>query len=67
MGEIAVGILVMVAFIGFVLWKNKGKPKREMSMQDRMNEQWWAEKEQERKEGPVIVSADNDDNSDSDD
>jgi len=65
MGEIAVGILVMVAFIGFVLWK--GKPKRKMTMQDRMNEQWWAEKEQERKEGPVIVSADNDDSGDSDD
>lgn len=67
MGEVAVGILVMVAFIGFVLWKNKGKPKRKMTMQDRMNEQWWAEKEQERKEGPVIVSADNDGNGDSDD
>ena len=67
MKEIAVGILVMVGFIGFVLWKNKRKPKRKMTMQDRMNEQWWAEKEQERQEGPVIVSANKDDNGDSDD
>jgi hypothetical protein len=67
MGEIGIGILVMVVFIGFVVWKNKGKPKRAQTMQDRMNEQWWAEKEQERKEGPVIVSADNGDDSDSDD
>jgi hypothetical protein len=57
----------MAAFVGFVIWKNKGRPKREETMQDRMNEQWWAEKEQEREEGPVIVSADNDGNGDSDD
>ena len=67
MGEIGIGILIIVVFIGFVLWKNKGKPKREMTMQDRMNDQWWAEQEQERKEGAVIVSADNDDNGDRDD
>ena len=67
MNEVFIGILVMVAFVGFVVWKNKGKPKRAETMQDRMNEQWWAEREQERKEGPVIVRAGSDDKDDSDD
>jgi hypothetical protein len=67
MGEVFIGILVMAVFVGFVIWKNKGKPKRAMTMQDRMHEQWWAEREQERKEGPVIVRVDNDDRDDGDD
>jgi hypothetical protein len=67
MSEVFIGILVMIVFVGFVIWKNKGKPKREETTQDRMNAQWWAEQEQERKEGPVIVRADSDDRDDSDD
>jgi len=67
MSEVVIGILVMVVFVGFVIWKNKDKSKREETVRDRMNEQWWAEREQERKEGPSIVRADSDDRDDSDD
>ena len=67
MSEVFVGILAMAAFVGFVIWKNKGKPKSEETMQGRMNEQWWAEQEQERKEGPVIVRADSNEREDNDD
>ena len=67
MNEVFVGILAMAAFIGFVLWKNKGKPKRAETMQDRMHAQWWAEREQEQNEGPVMAKAGSDDRDDSDD
>ncbi|MCF8040146.1 MAG: hypothetical protein K9K79_12600 [Desulfohalobiaceae bacterium] len=67
MNEVVGGVLVMAVFVGFVIWKNRGKPKRAETMQDRMNEQWWAEREQERKEGPLIVRAGSDDQDDDDD
>ena len=58
MSEVFIGILVMAAFIGFVIWKNKGKVKQE---EDIHSQQWWAEREQEQKQGPEIVRADADD------
>ena len=61
MSEIFVGILVMAVFVGFVIWKNKGKAKHE---EDIHSQQWWAEREQEQKEGPEIVRADADDDDD---
>ena len=61
MGESVIGLLVMAAFIGFVVWKNKGKKKKEPTLDDLHREQWWAEREQERIDGPVINSANSDD------
>lgn len=58
MGEILIGILVMAGFIGFVIWKNKGKEQKQETLDDLHREQWWADREDERKQGPVIVSAD---------
>ncbi|MFP4034644.1 MAG: hypothetical protein ACLFT5_03970 [Desulfovermiculus sp.] len=63
MSEVFIGILAMAAFIGFVIWKNKGKAKQE---EDIHSQQWWAEREQEAKEGPVIVRADADRDGDDD-
>ena len=58
MSEVFIGILVMAVFVGFVIWKNKGKAKHE---EDIHSQQWWSEREQEQKEGAEIVSADSDD------
>jgi len=42
MSEIIGGVIVVVAFIGFVLWKNRGKPKQQMTTADWYKEEWWA-------------------------
>lgn len=67
MGEILFGMLVMVAFIGFVIWKNKGKEKQAETMDDLHRQQWWAEKDQENQQGVQVVSSDSGDDSDNDD
>ena len=67
MGELLIGILVMAAFIGFIIWKNRGKQNREPTLDDLQRDQWWADREQERRDGPEIVSAGSTDDSDDDD
>jgi hypothetical protein len=45
MGEIIGGALVVVVFIAFVLWRNRGKAKGRMTTADWYREEWWAEQE----------------------
>jgi hypothetical protein len=44
MGEIIGGIIVMAAFIVFIMWKNKGKNNQQDDFQRMREEQYWAEK-----------------------
>lgn len=52
--EILIGIVVMALFVGFVMWKNRG---REKPPTDWEGEQWWAEREARNREGPSIRSS----------
>jgi hypothetical protein len=55
MGEILGGLIVMALFIGFIVWKNKGKPKQTDDLQRIQEEQYWAEKDAQETR---VVSAD---------
>lgn len=58
MGEIFGGIIVMAAFIAFVMWKNKSKDQTQQDkdlLRKQNEEEYWAEKNASQ---PDIVSSD---------
>ncbi len=64
MGEIIGGVIVMIIFIGFILFKNKGKFKEHDEMRRIHEEQYWAHRNSETLE---IVSSDSMDDDGGDD
>lgn len=62
MGEAIIGFFVMVCFVIFIMFKNRNIKKGEETIQDIDRQYWWAEREQEREDGPVIVSSNSKDN-----
>ncbi len=59
MGEIFGGIIVIILFIGFILWKAKNKEQGSLnSLREQENQEYWAEKNDST---PDIVSADSSD------
>ncbi len=61
MGEIIGGVIVMVAFVAFVMWKNKGKTPVQDEFKRLQEEQYWAEKDAQETN---VVSAESDDDPD---
>lgn len=58
MGEIVGGVVVMAAFIAFIMWKNMGKSQQSDPFREHNEQAYWAEKEAQE---PEIVEASWDD------
>ncbi|MCP4342383.1 MAG: hypothetical protein GY799_26780 [Desulfobulbaceae bacterium] len=61
MGEIFGGIIVMAAFIGFIIWKNKHNNQQQDKdpLRKQHEEEYWAEKN--ASEPDIVSSNSNDD------
>jgi len=57
-GEIIGGILIMTAFIAFLMWKRSGKSERSAPLQEHNEQAFWAEREARQ---PETVDAPSDD------
>ena len=61
MGEIIGGVIVVIIFIAFVMWRNKKKPRQIDDIKRFHEEQYWAEKDARQTE---VSSSDPDDSDD---
>jgi hypothetical protein len=62
MGEILGGLIVMVLFIAFIMWRAKKSPMNQTEWQKSQEHQYWAERNSQETE--VVSSDNNDDGSD---